>query len=70
MKHSYISDSIIPLSIFLIILFFLYIGICCFIKRLRDVNQSPYLSLIAFVPIASFCLWIYLAITKSKNNQP
>ena len=51
---------LILLMCFLVPTFFLWI------KRLRDIHKSPYMSLLMLVPLVGLCCWIYLATAKSK----
>jgi uncharacterized membrane protein YhaH (DUF805 family) len=42
----------------------LYVFACA--KRLRDIEQSPYLVLVAFIPVVGIIFWFYLAFSKSR----
>jgi uncharacterized membrane protein YhaH (DUF805 family) len=42
----------------------LYVFACT--KRLRDIEQSPYLVLVSFIPVVGIIFWFYLAFSKSR----
>lgn len=48
---------------------FMWIQICLFAQRLRDVDRSPWFVLLMFVPIASIALQIYLSTVKGTTGD-
>lgn len=49
------------------ILLSVYVNIISYIKRLRDLDQSPWLTLIMFIPFISIFLAIYCAFFKGTK---
>lgn len=55
------------ISIWIITFLLIWITLAAFAKRLQDIGKSPYISMLAFIPIISQVLYIYL-LTKKGNK--
>lgn len=45
-------------------IYIIYVSVCSYIKRLRDLDKNPWMTLLMFVPIVSLFLAIYCGFWK------
>ncbi len=55
---------IIPL-----VLLISYLNIISYMKRFRDLDKSPWMTLLTFIPLVSFFVWIYCAFFKWTHGE-
>jgi len=58
------SNTILPIIIFLFYILMFYISITSYMKRLRDLDKSPWMSLLSLVPFANIYLLILCGFFK------
>lgn len=49
---------------------YIYSAFILMIKRLRDINQSPWLCLLTFIPIIGLLFFLYLFVEQSAYQTP